>query len=173
MRINELRQHLVQYDMIEVFSILQFPPYFNGELLHPLPDKIYFLSKWDSLSEDTLHAHIRFLRRHGQDWDLQNLDWSHEFIHDSCDVDLSNEVQEDLLGISSELECGPLYFYFMMNRIISSSEDAVIALIDKVKDMNIINFKCENITMTTGQLKLAVKRLTILGKVQADIMIIM
>ena len=81
MRINELRGHLVQYDMIEVFSILQFPPSFNGELLHPLPDKIDLLSKWDSVSEDTLHAHIRFLRRHGQDWDFQNLDWSHEFIH--------------------------------------------------------------------------------------------
>ena len=97
---------------------------------------------------------MRISKRYGQDWDLQNLDWSHEFLHGSCDVDVGNKVQEDLIGISSELECGPLYLYFMMNCIISSSEDAVTALIDKVKEMNIMNFEGENVTMAIGQLKL-------------------
>ena len=90
-------------------------------------------------------------------------------MQESSEVDLANKVQEDLLGVPSEYECGPLYFFYMMKRIISSSEDAVVSLIGKVKGMRIMDFEGENVPKATGQIKLAIKRLEILDKVPADI----
>ena len=47
-------------------------------------------------------------------------------MENSCEQSLAEKFQKDLLGIAPHLECGPIYFYLMMRRIISSSEDAVV-----------------------------------------------
>ena len=59
-RINELRRCLVRYDMVEVFFILQFPSPLLG-ISHPLLDRLNILTQWDSISDDTIFAHIHFL----------------------------------------------------------------------------------------------------------------
>lgn len=46
---------------------------------------------------------------------------------------LVNKVQEDLLGIAPHYKCGPMYFYLMMRHIISSSEDKIVAMTEKIK----------------------------------------
>ena len=176
MRINELHQKLVKFDMVEVFNILQFPSVIPSQSLlntsvagQPLSETIDLLNKYSTITEEDVFTHIKFLRLYGQEWDLQNLDWSQELLQESSEVDLANKVQEDLLGVPSEYECGPLYFFYMMKRIISSSEDAVVSLISKVKGMRIMDFEGENVPKATGQIKLAIKRLEILDKVPADI----
>ena len=90
MRISELRRRLVLYNMNAVFSILQFPP--PPSLLmtaQPLSDTVDLLTEYDSVTEEDMFTHVRFLRSYGQHWDLQNIDWSQEFLHESCDVDLA------------------------------------------------------------------------------------
>ena len=69
MRINDLRRHLVQYDMSEVFKILSFPSSTVSTLMgaaHPLPGTIDLLSNWGTISEADVMSHIRFLRNYGQ-----------------------------------------------------------------------------------------------------------
>ena len=69
MRINELRRKMVQFDMIEVFSILRFPPSPMSNLLiiiQPLSETTDLLSNWDSLTEDVIFTHFRFLQNYGQ-----------------------------------------------------------------------------------------------------------
>ena len=89
--------------------------------IQPLSETTDLLSNWDSVTEKDIFTHICFLWNYGQVWDLQNLDWSQEFLHKSCDVNLANMVQEDLLGIDTTLKCGPLHFYYTKKRIISST----------------------------------------------------
>ena len=59
---------------------------------------------------------------------------------------------------------GPYFFYLMMRRIISSTDIAVIAMVDRIKNMRLTNSPGEDITSATGQLKMDIKRLDIIQK---------
>ena len=90
----------------------------------PLPGTIDLLEQWDSLDINILERHIRFMHAYGQEYDLQNLTWTLELLENSCEQNLADKIQEDLVNVASSLECGPMFFYLMMKRIISSTEDA-------------------------------------------------
>ena len=53
--------------------------------------------------------------------------------------------------------------------IISSSEDAVVAMTEKIKPMKVSDFPGEDVTKVTGQLKMAIIRLEVLSKVPEDL----
>jgi len=57
----------------------------------------------------------------------------------------------------------------MMRRIISSTEDDVTAMTEKIKSMKVTSFKGEDISQVTGQLKMAIKRLEVLKKFPDDL----
>lgn len=57
----------------------------------------------------------------------------------------------------------------MMRKIILSSEDAVVSLIIKVKDMRTMYFEEEIVPKVTVQIKFAIKRIEILDKVPVNI----
>ena len=152
MRVREFFRRLQQYDMGEVFAIMQFADETSST---PLTDTVDLLEQWDSFDITILERHIRFLYAYGQEYDLQNLTWTLELLENSCDRNLADKIQEDLVNVDSSLECGPMFFYLMMKFIISSTEDAVTAMIEKIKTMKVSDFKGEDITLVTGQLKMA------------------
>ena len=100
---------------------------------------------------------------------MQNLDWSLELFESSCDLALTNKVSENMISLSKELESIPIFFYFMMKEIILSSEDAVLAMIDRLKTMKLSIFKGEDVSKVTGQLRMAIFRLKVLNKVSIEI----
>ena len=100
---------------------------------------------------------------------LQNLDWSLELYESSCDLALTNKVSENMISLSKELGSIPIFFYFMMKEIILSSEDAVLAMIDRLKTMKLSVFKGEDVSKVTGQLRMAIFRLKVLNKVSIEI----
>lgn len=106
---------------------------------------------------------------YGQEYDFQNLTWTLELLENSCDQNLADKIQEDLVNVDSSLECGPIFFYLMMKCVISSTEDAVTAMTEKIKTMKVPDFKGEDITLVTGQLKMALIRLAVLKKIPEDI----
>ena len=166
MRVREYSRRLQQYDMKGVFGILCFSA---TDSATPLPVTSDLLEQWDTLDIEVLKHHITFLYAYGQDYDLQNLTWTLELMENSCEQDLADKVQEDLLGMAPHYECGPMYFYLMMRRIISSSEDAVVAMTEKIKNMKVSAIKGEDVTVVTGQLKMAIVRLNVLSKIPEDI----
>ena len=166
MRIGELRRRLEQYDMTDAFQILQFSPTVPDI---PLPSTISLLDNWDGITEDMLSQHVLFLRRYGQIWDVQNLDWSLELMENSCEQALHNKIREDLLGCATWKSSGPYFFYCMIQRIVSSTEVAVMAMTDRIKSMKITSFPGEDVTVATGQLKMAILRLDTIQKLPVDI----
>ena len=75
-----------------------------------------------------MQKHVRFIWDFGQEWDLQKLNWSQELLQETCEIDLTNKVQEDMMDIDLGYECDPFYFYFITKQIISSSEEVVFHL---------------------------------------------
>ena len=57
----------------------------------------------------------------------------------------------------------------MMRRIISLTEDAVVAMTTKIKNTKVPDFEGEDIAKVTRQLKMAIKRLEVLNKVPEDL----
>ena len=53
-------------------------------------------------------------------------------LESSCETDLANKVQEDMIGLSNEVESGPIFFFYLMREIVSFTEDAVTTMIDRV-----------------------------------------
>ena len=107
--------------------------------IQPLDKKLDLLEEWDQIKKEEIIRHVKFLRLYGQNWDLQNLDWSLELLEGSCELNLANKVQENMIALSSELESGPTYFFYMMKEIISSTEDAVLSMIDRVKHIKYLH----------------------------------
>ena len=166
MRVREFARRLQQYDMKDVFAIMQFS---DPSSSVPLPTTIDLLEQWDSIDMSLLERHIKFLSSYGQDYDLQNMTWTLELLESSCAQGLADKIQEDLLDVDSSLECGPMFFFLMMRRIISSTEDAVTAMTEKIKSMKVTSFDGEDISQVTGQLKMAIKRLDVLKKIPEDL----
>ena len=166
MRVREYSRRLQMYDMKGVFDILTFSESNSAE---PLPQTLDLLAQWDSIDIAVLEKHITFFYAYGQDYDVQNLTWTLELMENTCGQGLADKVQEDFLSMPQHFECGPMYFYLMMRRIISSSEDAVTAMTEKISNMKVTDTTGEDVTIVTGQLKMAIVRLGVLNKVPEDL----
>ena len=101
----------------------------------------------------------------GQEYDLQNLTWTLELLEKLCDQSLADSIQEDLLGLDHYVECGLMYFYLMIRCIISSTEDVVIAMTTKIKNIKVSDFEEETITKVISQLKMVSTRLEVIDKI--------
>ena len=80
--------------MGEVFIIMQFA---DDTSTTPLPNTIDLLEQWDSLDITILERHIRFMHAYGQEYHLQNLTWTLELLENSCNQNLADKIQEDLV----------------------------------------------------------------------------
>ena len=133
MRIKEFRRRLEAYNMLDVFMILQFDtkqdiePLINTTLsILPLSNTIDLLDHWDTITFEQVKNHVSFLRHYGRKWDLENLDWFLELLS-SCEIHLSNKIKEKLLCLSSALESRPMYFFLVIQQLLSTSEDAIFS----------------------------------------------
>ena len=67
---------------------------FNPGTDVPLTTLVNLLDNWDTVTEPMLSKYILFLRKYGQIWDVQNLDWSLELMENSCESSLHNRLKE-------------------------------------------------------------------------------
>ena len=87
---------------------------------------------------------------YGKDWDLQNLDWTLELLEGSCELELSDKVQEDLMTVGTAIESVLVFFFFAMKQIVSSTEDAIASMVTTIKTMKLSSFNGENVSKATG-----------------------
>ena len=62
-----------------------------------------------------------------------------------------------------------VYFYLMMRRIISFSEDVVVAMMENITSMKVTDVKGKYVIVVTGQLQMAIVRLKVLSKVPENL----
>jgi hypothetical protein len=63
---------------------------------------------------------------------------------------------------------GPLFFKLMMNQLLSNTESAAKALVERVEKYNIGNIQGEEVTKVTSQVASAINRLKQIGKLPPD-----
>jgi hypothetical protein len=111
---------------------------------------------------------MRFKRYHGQDYDLQDLQWSQELLENSCDEDLRNKIGEKLREIPSDEHGGALYYYLMIELIQVDTDNAVRSLTTKLANMNIAEMQGENVMRACSLIRGVYDRLKLVGKVPHD-----
>lgn len=78
------------------------------------PVTLDLIHNYANIDESQVLASITFLRKYSEDFDLQNLDWSHETLTSYCDTILSSKINERLSGYSVKTQGGPLFLYLML-----------------------------------------------------------
>ena len=173
MRIQSFEYILTQYDMIDAFRIHLFQPDIHPPMLlddsngHPI--SINLLTHHSSLTENQVRQYILFLKRYGQSYDVQNLDWSQELFNNSCNAELRDKVNEKVLGVHPFEIAGPLLFYHAMTLITTQTADAVRALTLRVTNLKLGDIQGENVGTAISQMRGALLRLKALDKVPNDI----
>ena len=173
MRVQSFEYLLTQYDMIDAFRVLLFTPDTDPPV--PLDDSkgntisINLLSHHSSLTENQVRKHILFLKRYGQNYDVQNLDWTQELFNNSCTAELKDKVNEKVLGVHPFEIAGPLLFFHAMTLITTQTADAVRALTLRVTNLKLKDIPGENVGTAISQMRGALLRLKALDKIPNDI----
>ena len=159
MRIVEFQKVLSKFDMLDVFTLRDSSASSSKNLL----------SLFSSTTEDEVRASNKFYMQFGQDYDLQNLHWSSELLENSCEQDLLDKISEKLISVPDCEKGGPLFFFYLMLEVTSSTTDAVRAMEHRVTSLRISSFEGENVSTVVSQLRSAISRLTFLNKLPHDI----
>ena len=167
MVLQQFIRKLKIYDLQRAFILIQpDPTATDGSVL---PDIIPLLDDYDkqSLQQYVVERSVEHMRKWGEDFDIENLEWSQELLENSCSEELRNLVSEQMLEINTIYHGGPLFFYLMMKIIIRTTNEATRKLIERIRNLNISNIRGENILQVTSLIRGAVTRLG--DKVPSDI----
>ena len=176
--LDNLVRHLHKYDMLDCFHLvqpLQISPYGEVTGHHLLlnqyqqPVTLDLIHNYANIEERQVLASITFLRKYGQDFDLHNLDWSHELLINCCDAILSSKINERLSGYSVKTQGGPLFLYLMLQLIISTCEEASKALLARLDNLKIHQVEGGNVLTVVSLVRKAVDRLSLVHKLPDDI----
>jgi hypothetical protein len=126
------------------------------------------IDHFNEIFEHNVRHTVRFKRYNGQDYDLQDLQWSQELLENSCDEDLCNKIGEKLGDIPTDEHGGALYYYLMIELIQVDTDNAVCSLTTKLANMNIAKMEKENVMRACSLIRGAYDRLKLVGKVPHD-----
>ena len=133
------------------------------------PATIDLIANYATVDENQVICHVNFLRLYGQKYDLQNIDWSAKLLTSSCDSNLADKVLEKLTKYPISKTGEPLYLWLILNLIISTSEKASKALLDRLENIKIHAINSENILKIISLLQGALDRLKVINKTQVDV----
>ena len=133
------------------------------------PFTIDLTKSYPTLTEENLQHHVYFLRKYGQEYDLENLDWSLELLENSCDTDLREKVNEKIQSLHQGLISGPIYFYYVITLISSTSETVANTIINRLDNLHLNQTEGENVSTVVSLVKGAVKHLQNVDHLPQDI----
>lgn len=174
LRVEELKLHMKKTDIISALEI------FATIIPAPLPAGTAFptpfpasLSLFDKVGEALTEAHVRgamrFKRYYGQAYDIQDLQWSQEFLENSCEEDLRIKVLERTRTFPDVEQGGALFYHVMIRLIQSDVERAARGLIVRLEKMTLRSLSGENIFVACSLIRGVYDKLLSIGKVPDDI----
>jgi hypothetical protein len=174
LRVEELKHHMQKSDIIsalDIFvSIIPTPLAAGTQFLAPFPGTLSLFDKaGEALSEAHVRSANRFKRYYGQTYDIQDLQWSQEFLENSCEEDLRVKVLERIRSITEVERGGALYYYHMIQLIQTDVERAARGLIDRLEAFKLKSLSGENIFVACSLIKGVVNKLQSIGRVPTDI----
>ena len=135
----------------------------NGKFL-----TLDLLEHYATIKEEQAKISNFYFRLYGQSYDLENLDWSKELLECSCEQSLRDKAEERIAH-NPEFGGGPLFFWHLMNLILSSSEQAATTLTERINSLKIYSIPGEDVLKALSLLRSAIIRLKRIGKLPIGI----
>ena len=168
--IAQVQHHCKKYGMDQVFDIVKPTDDDNCEIVKVATKG--FFENYSTISREEILASVKHYRDYGQDYDIQNLEWSKDFLSNCCDKVLKAKMNERMTNKNKEEEIsGPkkIFFYEMMEAILSLTADAATLMKEKLKTLMMQDFAGENVNKATTLLRGTIKRLEMINDVPSDI----
>eukprot|EP00957_Ditylum_brightwellii_P075541 5741475-Ditylum_brightwellii.AAC.1 len=125
--VKKVCKHLERNNMLDCFMLVQPTPGGQNALT---AQRLNLKANYDSITEVQVASLVKFYREYGQEYNLENLDWSQTFLKNSCLQALTHKVEERMERRINQQECGgPMFFYIMMEILSTMSAEAKWALI--------------------------------------------
>ena len=178
-QLREIQVHFGEYDLLHLFT--KFPD-LDLDVSDPADafnakNTINLLESYDSIDLDTVCHTVVWMRAYMDDETLRELNWTHKYLLNSCedssgDGSLFNSVSSKVANLES-LDVGqgggPITFMLIISFILSSSEEALTLLADKLQNLKITDYQGENIITMNSQLKHVISRLSQTDHLPVDI----
>ena len=150
-KLNQLREKLETFDMADEFETL--PTTDDGVLLPNAPTVNCF-TNYKDLTLDMVRRSTRaYYLLADKDYVVENLAWSAEMILNSCETDLKDKIMDKTMHLSGLEKSGPLYLLIMLQEIFSVSDKSLRALVTRIQNMNLKQYKGENVVTAAGHLR--------------------
>lgn len=174
-RLRELQKSLKESDLLPVFTIFQdwetsIRPNRSRALPIPGTSDLNLLKKFNGTSVDSIKRSTEFWLLSGGDYHVEDIRWSGEKILASCDDALREKVLESVQTIPSIYHGGPLFFYYMMTFVTTTSDQAMRVVVDKLNRLRLSDFDGENVLVAVSFLRGAIQLLSNNGAVPHDIL---
>ena len=162
-----VRERCTRYGMIDVFQLVV--PTGSTSAPHEVKAETFNLLEDFSMEVDIVNDSTYHYLTYGQDYDVENLRWSYDFLFNSCEPDLRDKIQERMMLHNKAYHGGPLFFYEMIQMILSMNAYEVERLRDSLKNMTMQDFKGEDVEKAITLLRATIKRLKMFNEVPSNI----
>jgi len=109
--------------------------------------KIDLFKCYNEVNLKTVVQNAQVYKETGQEWHLENSDWSAAKVLNSCEDELRAKIVEDAASVPSHLHTGPVIFkLMMMMRIMFASREAVRSIEAKLEKLSLKDFNVENVS---------------------------
>eukprot|EP00978_Attheya_sp_CCMP212_P001098 scaffold2275_cov47-Attheya_sp.AAC.1 len=153
-----------RYDMMDVFK-LHLPS--TGTPTIPR-ETVELITKFSTTSLENVCESVEFFCTWGQDYDLENINWTLEFLENSCENDLRTKVLEQMNALPEAQQGGPTFFKIMMKLVTTTTDNAIRALTKRVLNLDLKMIAGENVTKGTSLIRATLQRLEMVGKTPPD-----
>lgn len=165
-RKQEFFARLDKFDMAEPFdNVLTFDA--NGTIIQGTGKSLRENSTGASI-EEVLRSNQHY-NQFGQNYDVQDLNWSQELLENSCDSTLRDKVMENLLLYPRNQHGGPLYYRIMMGLITTTTAEATRMMITRITTMKIRDIQGEDVSKAVSTIRGALQHLETAQAVPNDI----
>ena len=102
MRLDEMIEHFERFNLHDVFYIVKMTEQADGLLKQETSKTpLYLVNDYARISIQEIRDSIRFFRIYGQQYHIQNFEWSDLFLKGACDDVLKKKVMEYLINVPS------------------------------------------------------------------------
>jgi hypothetical protein len=166
MLIGKTKDHLVQYDMHDVFTILIPDPNDHKKILQ---EKDLFTEYPSIRIEEVLTSNDWYNKWPMEDTYQQNLQLTYKFFQSNVNDKLWEKSFESYSKYSNTQKGGPLFFFIMLQQLVSNSEEAARSLQLRLEHLSIGEIDGENVDKAVSQIRGAINRLTQIKKLPEDL----
>ena len=159
MMLAKIKKHLRAYNMHNVFYVVSPHPnqVSNPSTCIGVPRDL--LAKYATILVADIVNSVSFYRTYGQDYNLQNLQWSQEFLSTCCSDKIRNRVNKKLLEISKLHQGGPVFLWHLLRVITTMTKTAATAFIARMTAMTLSSNQGENVDRAVSLLRGGLRRL--------------